>query len=360
MTFDRAIGGEMAIAPADFMARGGGGGWPGFAGRHHVRCDSGRTALGLAVAHWCAQGRRPSAVWLPDYLCHSVAAGVLRAGVPLRFYEDSPDDLAEFVPPAPDADDLVVAVHYFGRINERMLSFACAGRRSWGLIEDCVQSAYSDGAGVTGEYAVTSLRKWWPVTDGATLHFDDPGWVAPVCPPDEGFVSRRLLAKLLREGDGASEQRYLELVAESEERLDRSAIARAPSWLSCALLDEADVPRMKARRRANLEVLVSRLQEVRRPGGPLRVFHPVLAPGEVPLVCPVRVPAEVRDALRSRLADRRIFCPIHWRLDAGAAPAAQTLASQMLSLPLDQRYDECDMRRLADEVGAFFEGLLSE
>lgn len=89
MTFDRAIGGEMAIAPADFMARGGGGGWPGFAGRHHVRCDSGRTALGLAVAHWCAQGRRPSAVWLPDYLCHSVAAGVLRAGVPLRFYEDS-------------------------------------------------------------------------------------------------------------------------------------------------------------------------------------------------------------------------------------------------------------------------------
>ncbi|NBR30190.1 MAG: hypothetical protein EBT83_17565 [Betaproteobacteria bacterium] len=277
-----------------------------------------------------------------------------RAGVPLRFYEYGPGGMTGFEPPSPRADYLVVAVHYFGRVNQRMNGFAATGQRDWGLIEDCVQTTYSDGVGVSGDYAITSLRKWWPTTDGASLHFTDHGWAATLDAPNEGFVSRRLLAKLLREGYTDCERRYLELVGESEARLDQPGTARAPSWIACVLLESVDVPTMAARRRANFNILASRLPALRETGSPLRLLHPELGVGEVPLVLPILLPAELRDPLRRFLATRRIFCPIHWQLEAHASAAAQTLSAQMLGLPLDQRYGDADMHRLADAVGSFF------
>lgn len=355
MTCERPIGGEMPVTLADFIAGGTGPAWPAYRGRRSLRCDSGRTALELALRHWRAQGRKPSAAWLPHYLCHSVAAGLQRASVPLRFYEDGPGGMSGFEPPSPRADDLVVAVHYFGRVNTRMLGFAAHGQRDWGLVEDCVQSTYSDGVGVNGDYAVTSLRKWWPAPDGASLHLADDGWAAPLDAPDEGFVSRRLLAKLLREGDAACERRYLELVGESEARLDKSGTARAPSWISGILLDSVDLPVMAVRRRANFDFLARRLLALSETGSPLRLLPSELCAGEVPLAMPILLPVELRDQLRQFLAARRIFCPIHWQLEAYASAAAQSLSSQMLSLPLDQRYGDADMHRLVDAVDSFFE-----
>lgn len=360
MTCERPIGGEMPVTLADFITGGLGPGWPDYRGRRSLRCDSGRTALELALRHWCAQGRKPSAVWLPHYLCQSVAAGLQRTGVPLRFYKDGPGGMAGFEPPSPLADDLVVAVHYFGRVNAPMLGFAANGERDWGLIEDCVQSTYSAGVGVSGDYAITSLRKWWPAPDGASLHLADDRWAATLDAPDEGFVSRRLLAKLLREGDAACERRHLELVAESEARLDKSGTARAPSWISFILLDSVDLPAMTARRCANFDILTRRLLALGEAGSPLRLLHSELGAGEVPLALAILLPAELRDPLRQFLAARRIFCPIHWQLEAHASAAAQSLSSQMLSLPLDQRYGDADMHRLADAVVSFFEGQHSE
>jgi hypothetical protein len=360
MTCERPIGGEMPVSLADFMAEGPSSAWPTYQGRRSIRCDSGRTALALAVNHWCKQGHKPWAVWLPHYLCHSVAAGVRGSGVPLRFYEDGPGGMTGFQPPSPRADDLVVAVHYFGRVNEAMLGFAAAGKRDWGLIEDCVQSTYSDGVGVSGDYAITSLRKWWPAPDGASLHLADDDWAAPLEAPDEGFVSRRLMAKLLREGDAARERRYLELVDDSEAQLDQSDTARVPSWISGVLLESVDLPAMAARRRTNFDVLASRLLALCETGAPLRLLHSGLHAGEVPLALAVLLPAELRNPLRQWLAARRIFCPVHWQLEAHASAAAQSLSVQMLSLPLDQRYGDADMHRVADTVCSFFEGLHRE
>ena len=355
MTFERPIGGEMPVTLADFIGGGPGPAWPAYRERLSLRCDSGRTAFELALRHWRAQGRKPSAVWLPHYLCHSVAAGLQRTSVPLCFYEDGPGGMTGFEPPSPRADDLVVAVHYFGRVNTRMLGFAANAQRDWGLVEDCVQSTYSDGVGVIGDYAVTSLRKWWSAPDGASLHLADHDWAVPLDAPDEGFVSRRLLAKLLREGDAASERRYLELVGESEARLDELGTARAPSWISGVLLDSVDLPAMAARRRANFDILARRLLALGEAGARLRLLNSELGAGEVPLALAILLPAELRDPLRQFLAARRIFCPVHWQLEAHASAAAQSLSAQMLSLPLDQRYGDADMHRLADAVDSFFE-----
>ncbi|MDE2292974.1 MAG: hypothetical protein KGL53_12905, partial [Elusimicrobia bacterium] len=80
-----------------------------------------------------------------------------------------------------------------------------------------------------------------------------------------------------------------------------------------------------------------------------------LCDGEVPLGLPVRVPPERRDSLRSFLAARGAFCPVHWRLtDAAGDDAALSRAE--LTLPVDQRAEPSDMEALAAAVKEFFGG----
>ena len=61
-----------------------------------------------------------------------------------------------------------------------------------------------------------------------------------------------------------------------------------------------------------------------------------------------------RDEVRAKLADQRIFCPVHWQLpeavDPQRFPDAAHLSETCLTLPIDQRYDPYDMTRLSDAV----------
>lgn len=67
-----------------------------------------------------------------------------------------------------------------------------------------------------------------------------------------------------------------------------------------------------------------------------------------------------RDALRRRLMDHRIYCAVHWPfggVQADDRPLAQTLTAQMLSLPIDQRYDAAHIDYLIDTLDTY-KGLL--
>lgn len=67
-----------------------------------------------------------------------------------------------------------------------------------------------------------------------------------------------------------------------------------------------------------------------------------------------------RDALRCRLMEHRIYCAVHWPFDgvqADERPLARKLAAQMLSLPIDQRYDTAHIDYLMDTLNTY-KGLL--
>ena len=83
-----------------------------------------------------------------------------------------------------------------------------------------------------------------------------------------------------------------------------------------------------------------------------------IAEDACPLVLPVRV--KDRDALRRRLMEHRIYCAVHWPFDgvqADERPLTRTLAAQMLSLPIDQRYDTAHIDYLMDTLDTY-KGLL--
>jgi hypothetical protein len=272
-------------------------------------------------------------------------------------YEDGPGEALPFRPPEPQAGDLVVIVHYFGHVNRRALDWLSdVTSRNWGVIEDCVQTPYSAGVGVTGNYAITSLRKWWSATDGASLHFQGETWMPALLEPDEGFVSRRLLAKMLRPFGRDAEARHLVLLAEAEARLDESVTARQVSWVSETLLAGADRNSMGHRRRQNWARLAASLPNISSWGTALRPLYVSLAEEDVPLVFPLCIDAQHRDTLRSHLASLRIFCPVHWDFGQAMQGAAADLGRSMLGLPVDQRYGDDDMDSMVQAITHFFEG----
>ena len=118
------------------------------------------------------------------------------------------------------------------------------------------------------------------------------------------------------------------------------------------LLRTVDADALAVRRRHNYARLKDALAQLGVP--------PIcrIAEDACPLILPIRV--KDRDALRRRLMDHRIYCAVHWPfggVQADDRPLAQTLTAQMLSLPIDQRYDAAHIDYLIDTLDTY-KGLL--
>lgn len=355
MTFSRSLGGEFELTPADFAPGQNGASMPHFGRDAILGCNTGRSALRLALRDWLDRGGS-SVVWLPDYICPSVRAACRAEGCRIETFGDLPDAQQLTRPPVPAKGDAVLCVHYFGCINRNFMTWLnlLSSNRDWTLIEDCVQSAYSKGVGGRGDYAIVSLRKWWAVPDGAAVISDRP---LSVCLPEAGeaFVNMRTAAKLLR-GCGRAAGEFLELVEHSEALLDTASPCKM-SWLSTHLLARCDAAAMTAARRDNWQQVAAAMA----PGSSLtEKVAPLfmsLRDNEVPLGFPVRVLDNRRNALQTWLRTRRIYCPIHWAIAPapGISMQAITLANEILTLPIDQRYRAEDMERLVAALREFFE-----
>lgn len=349
----RPIGGEFELRADMLTLAPGDGLLPGFGAPHEYWVDSGRSALGLIADALAALARSP-VVWLPAYCCESVVEPFTLRSLSVRFY--GVGERLENLDADPAPGDALLFIHYFGRLNRGALSRVDElRRRGVYLIEDCVQAALTRGAGLSCDYALTSLRKLLPQPDGALLASRRLLSDTRIAAPDEAFVSARILGKLFR-GAGRDAKVFLPLFDVSERRLD-SQRPRAMSWFSEAMLRAADLAEA-ARRRLRNEAALRRLLSERAAELPISLRCLQLAPedGEVPLGLVVEVDAVHRNRLRQHLAAQSIFCPIHWGLDhlpAAGFEAERRLSTRLLTLPVDQRYDEADMRRVAEAISTF-------
>jgi hypothetical protein len=114
------------------------------------------------------------------------------------------------------------------------------------------------------------------------------------------------------------------------------------SELTDTLLGSIDFEQVKERRRENFLLLH---QEI----GEMNLLHVGMKEGEVPLCYPFM--SENRE-LRQRLIASRIFVPTYWP-DAGKRVAdkwAEKFIGRLFPLPIDQRYGQEDMKRIATEI----------
>jgi len=322
--------------------------------------DTGRSALYIALEDILKKGGMRKA-WLPAYCCESILSPFKAHNFEINFYSVGQAFAApEGLPPELD-NQTFLYIHYFGKKNtaiEAWINNRISEGDKFYIIEDCVQASLNSTIGKIGDYAITSYRKCLTQPDGALLG-SKTNIDSKVDMPDESFISRRLLGKLLRQQDHA-EKVFLKLFEESEEILDKQNIPRTMSWLSKFLMARMDIKSISERRQKNYDSLLSFLSSFGLVGSGLSVIFDSFGPDEIPLGLPIRVHENRRNDLKKFLANHKIYCAVHWNLNHLARTEEWikeiNLSKQILTLPIDQRLDEQSLKYIAATIRRFYNG----
>ena len=304
---------------------------------------SGRTALGVALRD---MGTRSGKALLPDWCCASMVEPFRAAGLNVEFYPvdggERPDIPADCV--------VLLRCGYFGYADSWTWNTPEDFRRRGGVvIEDITHSLFSAVPCHEGsDYLAASLRKWGPLLCGGLCVKAGGSLRAEPVPPPRDFLDARqeamaLKADYLRDGDPGKKERFRTLFAQSSQWLSRNWQNMAMDGESLEILSRWDVEELRRRRRENARFLHERLQASEK----VRPLY-TLREGDCPLFVPVRVMGGRRDEMQRRLAERGIYCPIHW-----PRPAEDCRSEQYdtgLSLVCDQRYDPADMARMVEVI----------
>ena len=335
------------------------------AGLETAYLASGRDAL-----HWIILSlglQRGSRVLLPSYLCEEVVAPFLAHGMDVDFYRVTRDlqvDRADLGRRLISETRLVLYIHYFGFPTEFPGKPVASMAPSAVVIEDSSHSFLSrfDAAQGHGDIWFASYRKLLPLPDGAvvcwsgksvqTFHpfraHNSLGHVAAVGYRSVGAMLKSLW--LLRPGL-FPKRVFRQFFFWSRRRLEHYSKPAPMSMVSKRLLKRMDIEGIVSARRRNFSHLLSALDGSEE----VRPLYSSLPEG----VCPLGFPllAEDRPRLLQHLIESKVYPPVHWELP-GLVPRSEFpdswhVSDRILTLPVDQRYDEEDMARIAGLVRSF-------
>ena len=304
-----------------------------------------RSGLSLIV-----EQLKPPQIWMPSYLCGLMAAALGSRGAGVRFFGVSHNltlpslDWTGEVGPG----DVVVFIDYFGFPSDSTAAARVKERGAW-VVEDAAQALLSDSTGTLGDFVLYSPRKWLGVPDGGILGINCAAELpdASLEPPQDRWWLDSLRASLLRRDFDlrGGEREWFELFRKCDARGPTRPCAM--SQLSCFLLRHCfDYQAVAQSRVENYLLLSGELAD-------LAVF-PSLAPGVVPLGFPVVVGK--RDRLLRALFESGIYPPVHWPIE-GVVPMefseSHQLASEIMTLPCDQRYGKAEIKRIIAAVRQF-------
>jgi len=254
-----------------------------------------------------------------------------------------PGDWLERVGPG----DLVVFITYFGVDGWSGIGHEVRARGAW-VVEDACQALLNSGFSPAAHYVVASPRKFLGVPDGGILMVQDgPPVTADDLPPParEWWLEALRATRLRAEFDkGCGDRSWYQVFCRTEPAAPSEPCRM--SELTALLLDHAiDYPTICRQRRANYTALARELEAF--------ALWPHLERGVVPLGFPIRLAN--RDLIRDHLIRQEIYCPVHWPIPAGVpteVTGRHRLASEILTLPCDQRLQAPDVERIVRAVRA--------
>ena len=158
----------------------------------------------------------------------------------------------------------------------------------------------------------------------------------------EKSVSYDLCSHLLKRLDLGANAGYADFQTNDSSLKNREI--QAMSHLTIALMGNIDYDFARQRRLENFMTLHSVL-------GQQNQIKIALSDDDVPMVYPFRTDDAT---LRARLIENQIFIAKYWpsepNSDCMSSVPAQSMADTIIPLPIDQRYDENDMKRILEVV----------
>ncbi|MGD9923369.1 MAG: hypothetical protein AB7V13_18275 [Pseudorhodoplanes sp.] len=331
------VGGELPIfSDRTGRAQSWRSGWLAF--------SHGRAALAWLLA------RRPArSALICAYTCPTVPAFLRRQGLTIGFYDVGArhGELAALAAQLPGPSLVLVPALFGARPWLGVKALETALPASSMVVVDAAQTAFGhcDYAPSSRGAVLSGPRKTTGLADGAVLalgrefgRYDIDNLPVARVPAALKLAARALFATAIPQQEAAA----LALNRQSEQSWPDQPHRMTDD--SRILLERLDRHWHARRRRSNRRVLAEALRDA------VALWKP---DSGVPFSLPVFV--SDREAVLDRLHDRRIFASALWpdaECDANRHPVAFWIRHHLISLPIDQRHDEVDMRRIAREVRA--------
>lgn len=298
----------------------------------HAICpafNSGRHALEYILRQL---GSKVKTVHLPYYTCDVVIEPLRRLNIGYQFYHINKRLEIDDMPQLRESHYLI-ANNYFG-IKDRYIDalFNEVGER---LIVDNSQAFLAPER--QGMMSFYSPRKFVGVSDGGFA-----------CTPvnqditiNQDFSTER--AKyLMRRIDAGASAGYTEF-KESSHDLSVQPM-KCMSHLTYRILSTIDFDEVRNRRRSNFDIIHAELGSI----------NMMSIPDSSSFACPMVYPFMTKDtALRQRLIDNQIFVATYWpnvKNWCASDMLEYRLATEIIPLPIDQRYDQSDMKMIVEII----------
>lgn len=312
-----------------------------------LKCDgmlvfSGRTAIETVLKNEPTIKK----AMLPSYCCDSMVTPFRKAGIEVYFYPVFYGNGLRIELTIPKNVDCLVWCNYFGFRND-MPDLSDFSTRGGVIIEDITHSLYSDNPyHEQSHYLVASVRKWEPILcGGCCVSRKGTMTVLPDREPSSAFLEQKKAAMQMKarylDGDRTvDKETYLQLFSQSNYWLAENYSGLTIDAYSKDYLWSVKAEEHSKVRKQNAEVIYESLRDninIR--------FLFEQSQMDCPLFVPVIIEKERRNAVRQKLIENQIYCPIHW--PRPNADVESNLYDIELSLICDQRYNKEDMHRIA-------------
>lgn len=271
-------------------------------------------------------------LWIPYYTCDVVLQPIEHLGVPYSFYRINKDfTLAEEIVLA--EGEYLIYTNYFGFMDEYCKELAA--RYGSKLILDNAQAFYAPH--IEGINTFYSPRKFVGVPDGGIACTNHP-----ISIELEHDLSYSRCAHLLKRHELTPMDGYDDF-KKSSHQIANSPLSKMSS-LTQKMLASLDYVAIMERRTTNFTFLHAHLAE----SNDLHIPH------IDSFACPLVYPYYIKDSeLREGLIINQVFVATYWPnvLDwCEEGDVEYELCKNIIPIPIDQRYDEKDMKRILEQI----------
>ena len=320
-----------------------------------IYTNNGRTATVYAFLH----GMKLPAdaeVLVPEYNCVSIINALESVPIKFSFYKIKKgliidtDSLKQTIS---DKTKVIYIIHYFGipqpsEVVKEILKIA--KEKNLYIVEDLTQTLFSkeDGRIGFGDYLVSSMRKWYPMTDGGIIAAKNnvPFEIVPLKDAYDEAVFTQMYLSLARmyyrEGIVEDIDAYIKLEKKANSARYKDFSPRYMTWLSTEILNKSNQEEIIRTRRQNYLYLYEHLKEIT---GISILENASDKDGKyVPFGFIVII--EDRERFRNWLSKHCIVGEIQWILPTQYyTPSiyAQYMSDHSLMIHCDQRYSEKEM-----------------